>query len=177
MAASRAANDSPSANRRGSDTCARGGKTIGLMSSGLAALPQTASAKPTILPRPCSNILASRARFFRIVELAFERIDVDRQLRSCQQVMPDVLVAGNAIGRVDAEQRRKYDDEALGVLLGACRNRGRLRRSSAGCSRWARRPCASSSQRPARQRFARIPFALAEMEKCARRETIAQSPQ
>ncbi len=125
----------------------------------------------------------------RVVDLRVEHRDVGRQLRFLADPGHRVLVGGQHVARGQAEvtgdafgDRRRLlarggDDlggrRRLRVLLRA------LRRVDDGDQRGVvpdRLAVAAPVQRerPARQRFARVPLALAVMQHAARREAIAQ---
>ena len=180
-AANRAAADSPSANRRESGTGARGAGTTGRSSQPARVRrrrvpPQRQHVADRRCSSPCSKMRASRARSSSSFSSRLQRIDVGRQPPLPPEVVPDVLVAG----------------------MHACRRRRRAARPARSTNRCAvavavavvdrlvgdqpvvvpdRLAVAApvAAERPARQRLARIPLALAEVQQSRPARTAAFS--
>ena len=124
----------------------------------------------------CGEHAAQPIALELVVQPRVERIDVDRQPALAPEVVPDVLVAGLHVD-ISATPSccGQRAQEALGVVgPGAVGMRlvGEERRVVPG--RLAvRAPVAA--ERPARQLFARIPLALAEVHEARRRRSAAFS--
>src|SRR5262249_31533609 len=109
-----------------------------------------------------------------IVDLGIARIDIVGPIALPEHLPHRILIGRDDIVAADTEACRDALDEAL-RLLG-----GRSEITPLGCDQGLvvpdRKPVLAPIQRegPARQRLARIPFALAEMQEAVWRETVAQ---
>ena len=114
----------------------------------------------------------------RIVDLGIARIDVVRQRAVFEHPLGGILEGRQHVLGGDAEPARKALGEAMRVIGrdGAGRLLGLFRRDQRGVLP-DRLAVGSPEQRerPARQRLAGIPFALAVMQQSARRELVGQS--
>ena len=104
----------------------------------------------------------------RVVQTGIERIDVHRQAALAPEVVPGVFVARREVARRQTELARQRFDEAFGVGAGVVAAPGaqalvgeKRRVLPDGLAVLA----PENAQRPARQLFAGIPLALAEMQK------------
>ena len=114
----------------------------------------------------------------RIVDLIVDRVDVRRQLALAQHELGRVLEGGLGVVGIDLQRLRQKLREppgGAGVERRPAQGRRRLRRDQVGVlpKRFAIL-APDQGERPARQLFARIPFALAVMQQPARGETVAQ---
>ena len=120
---------------------------------------------------------AGEARaLLRILEPGVERIDVLRQPLLPGQVRDRVLERRHRQLGVDAEQFSQRLGEALRVLERRVALALLLRDESRIAPQWLRIATPVQRKRPARQRLARIPLALAEVQQAARRKPVAQPP-
>ena len=115
----------------------------------------------------------------RIVDLGIARVDVVRQRAVLEHPLGGILEGRQHVLGGDAEPARKALDEAMRVIGrdGAGCLLGLFRRDQRGVLP-DRLAVGSPEQRerPARQRLAGIPFALAVMQQSARGELVGQSP-
>ena len=173
-AASPAAAESRAANRPASETACRGAaSSVSLLQRAIAAAFQrcTGSTKPSGRLRPWSNTRAMRARSSGSVSLESAGIDIGRQRGFLLQPCDWIFVGRQHEFGVDTE---------LCAMASAKRSAPAI----VGVAR-VLRSCAISvgilpdrhavlapieAERPARQAFAGIPFALAVMQQAARRE-------
>ena len=109
-----------------------------------------------------------------VAELGIKRVQIDRQAAFAPQVVPDVLIGAEHVGVAQAQLRGQRPGEALGIGAGVVGGQafvgkqGRVgpHRLSVGTP--------VNIQRPARQLFARVPLALAEMQKATLAIVVAQ---
>ena len=112
--------------------------------------------------------------FLLVFDFVFERIDIDRQPALAEHVMPRVFVTGDEKIRTHTQTLRQPFTKALcfirsvavidifiGNQIRAAPNRHAV-------------TAPVTTKSPARQLFARVPFALAIMEQPANSEAIAQ---
>src|SRR5580658_3147003 len=115
---------------------------------------------------------AGEARpLFLAFELAVEGIDVHGELALAADIVPRVLVSGPRHLRIDGEPPRQRPDEALrlgrpeAVILVLAGEEFAVGPDGVAVA------APEYGERPARQAFAGIPFALPEMQEAARRIT------
>ena len=102
-----------------------------------------------------------------VVQPRVEGINVHRQLALAPQVIPDVFVAGqDAIG-VQAQHAGQRVDKAAGVFRGVVRGQAFVGKQGRVAPARLAVLAPVHRQRPARQLLARIPFALAKVQKAA----------
>ncbi len=157
---------------------AAAGRQISLSQPGLACAVQrcSGSTKPFGSPR-CRRTIQDARALVRVVDLGIARIDVVRDQALLEHPVGRVLISRLHVIRHQAQR-------ASATPSAKCRastaEAWRLTASRAIKLFVApdRHAVAAPVQRkgPARNRFARIPFALAVMQQTAGRETIAQPP-
>ena len=116
----------------------------------------------------------SRA-FFLVVELAVQRIDIGRQQAFAANIMPGVFIGrpDRLVAKPELPRQRRHED--IGFLRPVAVVAILMREEFAiGPDRMSVAP-PIGGQRPARQAFARIPFALTEVQQPAGREAPHQS--
>ena len=112
---------------------------------------------------------------FLVLELRLERVDVHRQPPFPPEVVPDVLVRGDRMLRVDAQHAGELHDEVPRVRLSVPVVDGLVGDERVVLpDRLAVAP-PPAAERPARQRFAGIPLALSEVEQTAGCELLLQT--
>ncbi len=128
------------------------------------------------LRQPARKNLGDAVARLRILELRVLRRDIRRQVGFFDQPLGGILVSwrdeigGNAeFGRHRAKQRLRRLLACAGLLALRC-DALRVLPDRLQVAPPVER------ERPARQGFARIPFALPVMQESARRETVAQAP-
>ena len=110
-----------------------------------------------------------------IVDLGIARIDVGGQQALLEQAIGRILEGGlNEFG-LDAEPRRDAFGEALGFVVRRRARAGFGREQSEMAPERHAVAAPEQRERPARQRLARIPFALAVMQEPAGREAVVQA--
>ena len=112
-----------------------------------------------------------------IGEVLGERIEAGRQVRLVAQDPPRILVGGQHVVGGEAERLRELGGEAPRILVRARRGGGRIRRDGLLAPERRAVPPPEARQRPARQRLAGVPLALAEVQQPAGREARAQAMQ
>ena len=178
--ASRAAGDSPSASRRGSGTGARRAGTTGRSpSAGRSASDRGRRERQHVADDAARAPARRRARAARAPPCSsssrLERVDVDRQPPLAPEVVPDVLVAGDdasparrRAARPAPSMKRSRVVVAVAVVASS-----RRRSSASSCQIGSPSRAPVAAERPARQRLAGIPLALAVVQQAARREAVA----
>ncbi len=111
---------------------------------------------------------------FRIRQLRIGRADIDRQLRLTLEPVRSIFIGGHDMVGLEAKPRSDADRETLGIR--DCRLAWIFdARNQVGILPDRRAVLAPvEAERPARQAFAWIPFALAVMQQAAWREPRAQ---
>ena len=111
-----------------------------------------------------------------IVEPGIERIDIDRQAAFAPKVVPDVFIAGLDEAGVQSELARERLDEALAVFVGGPAGLALVGKQTVVVPARLAIGAPIARQGPARQLFARVPLALAEMQEAvagiARTQTL-----
>ena len=111
-----------------------------------------------------------------VLQLRLQRIDVDRQPPLGPEVVPDVFIRRDDVVAIHGQRFRQRVDEsarfraAMPVVLGLVGDERFV-----APERHAVAP-PPAAERPARQRLARIPLALPEVQQRARREALLQAP-
>ena len=111
---------------------------------------------------------------FRIFQLGIARVHIGGQRAFLRQVMPEVFIGGNGVAFVQPQRGGHRRDQGAcivhgGIVIGFFRRDavgGLPQRHAIGAP--------VKAEGPARQAFARIPFALAVMQQAAGREPVAQ---
>jgi len=117
--------------------------------------------------------LAQALALERILQARIERIDVGRQLALAPQVVPDILIGGEDVLRLELQVLREGAQEEGCLLLAYA-----VVDALVGEQAWVvperlavRAP--EAGERPARQLLARIPLALPEMQQALRGEFLS----
>ena len=118
--------------------------------------------------QPLGEHAAQTGTFQLVIEFGVERVDVHGQLAFAPEVIPGVLIAGQHQLVLQPQAARERRDEGLGVSGGVavCQAFVGEQRGVGPAGLAVGAP--ADGQRPARQLFARVPLALAEMQETAR---------
>ena len=120
---------------------------------------------------------ASQPRpFFRILQLGILRVHVDRQTVFAPQVISHILMGRQDASRIDAQPLAERFGERLGRVDRVASVVVQSRQQVLVAPQWLPVGSPVAAERPARQRFARIPLALPVMQHAARSEPFEQPP-
>ena len=117
----------------------------------------------------------ARAILF-VLQLRLQRVDVDRQPPLGHEVVPDVLVRRDDVIAVHRQRVGQRTDESAGLGVAMAVVDGLVGDEAVVSPHRNAVSPPPAAERPARQRLARIPLALAEVQQRARRESLLQTP-
>ena len=118
---------------------------------------------------------AAQAHAFHLVaKLGIERVHIDRQAAFAPQVVPDVLIGAEHVGVAQDQLRGQRPGEALGVGAGVVGGDALVGKQGRVAPNRLAVGAPVDVERPARQLLARVPLALAEMQKAALAVVVAQ---
>ena len=109
-----------------------------------------------------------------VAEFGIERVHIDRQAAFAPQVVPDVFIGAEHVSVAQAQLRRQRPGEALGVGAGVVGGHALVGKQRRVAPHRLAIGTPINVERPARQLLARVPLALAEMQKAALAVVVAQ---